>query len=651
MTMRAVQAARQQWRMFLALPAAIRRRFVVMALPWLLAFLLGFPILWTQFGVVAQAPLWRATENLRDESAEIVRRTLDSLEHDAMFLSDLSSQMPRTDTSADSPMARLFLSFAKTAGAYGVVRWLDRDGNERMRVNARDGVPVLVGDRDLQNQGARPYFKDTVGLPSGSIYFSQLTLNVENGVVEQPLEPTLRGATPLYDSNGSRGVIVINYRANRLFDRLMDLGLRQGLDVYLVNDEGYWLQGPTPEESWAWQLGKPDRALSNTNPAFWKAMQQADFGRYSDAAGDWAFRRIKLNVEASADRDTGGPLVSKLGLRVLVHSSREQAAQADSRWKYLLAPFMALVFFFAVRYGWHTVSKLMEEHRQANELQAANQALTQANDNLRSVQADLSRAERLSSLGLMVAGVAHELNTPLGSASLSLSTMQQTISTLLGQLDTGLRRSDLDAFVSSTRLATELAQAAVQRAAGIVQRFKQVAVDRTIMERREFDLAEVILDADPRLARWDAGHGILLQLELEPGLLMNSYPGPLEQVVSNLLGNALTHAFRGREHGRITVQALADGPLHAIVRISDDGVGIDNANLAHVFDPFFTTNRHAGGTGLGLHIVSQLVAEVLAGTINVQSRTTNGSSGTVFTLRLPRLAPSGRQQPAPPVLA
>ncbi|MGP1614192.1 MAG: sensor histidine kinase, partial [Pollutimonas bauzanensis] len=422
---------------------------------------------------------------------------------------------------------------------------------------------------------------------------------------------------------------------------------RQGIGVYLVNEQGYWLQGPTPQESWAWQLDAPQSAFKRSNPALWRAMQQSDAGRYSDASGDWAFRRYTLADETLVDQNTAVPRVSRLDLRIVVHSSLEQATLSSPRWQFLLAALMAVVMFLAIRYGWQTLISLIEEDRQTRELHAANRALLQANDNLRSVQADLARAERLSSLGLMVAGVAHELNTPLGSANLSLSTLQQALATLLAQLDSGLRRSDLDRFLSSVQQAVELTQAAIQRAARLVQRFKQVAVDRTTMERRQFELAEIILDADPRLRNWDAGLTIALRLDLQAGLWMNSYPGPLEQVIANLLGNALAHAFQGRDGGTITIRAAADGPDHAIVTISDNGVGIDSDNLGRVFDPFFTTSRHAGGTGLGLHISSQLVAEVLGGTIKVQNIAVDGGTGAMFTLRLPRDAPAHHPAPQP----
>ncbi|MFC4276357.1 sensor histidine kinase [Achromobacter aloeverae] len=626
---------------FRALPRPRRRRFVVMALSWMLAFVVGYPWLWTEVDTLAQAPLWRERESLLDESVEILRRTLDSVEHDVLFLSDMSSQLPRDDVTEGSPMARLYMTFSRTAGVYDQVRWLGQDGREMLRVNRREGGPTLVPPSQLQAKVTRPYFVDTLGMPPGSVYFSPFDLNEEHGAVERPFVPTLRVATPLYQNDVAQGVVVINYRASRLLGRLNDLARRQGLAVFLLNDSGYWLQGPTPDDDWAWQLGAPQRSVPNTDPALWAALGRADSGRYHGKDGDYAFRRLKVNADTFTDMESAGPMINKMGLIVLVRGDRGQAAGWADNWKKVLAPLMAVALLVALRYGWVTMRGMVEEDANAQALQRAHQALRVAYDNLTNVRADLSRAERLSSLGLMVAGVAHELNTPLGSASLAVSALRLSIETLRGRLETGLRKSDLQGFLDEADEASKLTDVAIQRASGIVRRFKQVAVDRTSMERRSFALDEAVLDADPRLRKWPYEGRIHLRLELEPGLFMDSYPGPLEQVIGNLLNNALTHAFdNARESGTLSIQVHGDASDTVVVRVIDDGVGIDEADLAHIFDPFYTTHRHEGGTGLGLHIVAQMVTEVLGGRIDVQSRRGQEPHGTTFTLVLPRQAPA-----------
>ena len=629
--------ARQTWRAFRMLPARVQRRFFAMVGPWLLALLVGLPLLWADFRAITDAPQWQAREALLEESTEIVRRTVDSLQHDISFLRDLASQMPRADTSPESPLAKLFASFATSTEAFDTVRWIDRQGNERLRVDVRNGVSVLAAAESLRNVRNAPYVAHAASLSAGGVLFSEIALDMD--AADTP-RPTMHVVTPFCDARRCEGMLVIDYRASRILSRLRMLAERGGLRVHLVNAVGYWLEGPTAAQSWAWQRGESDQAMSRTHPALWQATQQHEAGRHRDASGDWAFRHLKLDATTSVDRETPTPLMSELGLTLLVQGDARLAGGAHLRWQFVMAGLMLLVLIVALRYAVHTVRGMIDEAWQARELRSANRALSEANDNLRRVQADLARAERLSSLGLMVAGVAHELNTPLGSANLSLSTLQQAIGTLSARMQSGLKRSDLDSFIGNARLAAELTQAAVTRAAGLVQRFKQVAVDRTGMERREFDLAEIVMESDPRLRHWDAGSPIALILDLQEGLRMTSYPGPLEQAVANLLANALAHAFRGRETGTITVQAMADGPTHVLVRVADDGNGIEAEHLGRIFDPFFTTSRHEGGTGLGLHIVSQIVTEVLGGTLHAENIVTpRWGTGARFTMRLPREAP------------
>lgn len=363
-------------------------------------------------------------------------------------------------------------------------------------------------------------------------------------------------------------------------------------------------------------------------------MQQHADGQLQAEGSDWAYRRPDVLCAPGVPLNQSGPKDDRK-LRLLARVDPAAESEAARRWKQPLAVGMAAALGVALLLALQLARSRSVELRRTRQLRAANQALTEANDNLRSVQADLARAERLSSLGLMVAGVAHELNTPLGSATLGLGTAQQELDTLAQRLRQGLRRSDLEQYLRAGGAGLETVHEALRRAAALVQRFKQVAVDRASMQRRVFDLAEIVRDADPRLRHLPPEGPIALRLHLAPDLQMDSYAGPLEQVVSNLLENALTHAFDGRARGCITLQTRADGPAHVLVRFADDGNGVPPAQLPHILDPFFTTRRHAGGTGLGLHIVHQTVTELLGGTLRAENAP---EGGAVFVLRLPRQA-------------
>ncbi|GAA4341372.1 hypothetical protein GCM10023144_42020 [Pigmentiphaga soli] len=613
----------------------VKRRLPLIVVPWVAVIALGFPLLWQTIDATVEGPLTRDRDDTLRESADILSRTIDNASRDTLFLSDVLGRLPAADEAGQSMLDALFATFAASSRAYERVRWIDERGRERIRVDSRNGGAALAAPAGQRQRERQPYFIGAAELPPGSVYLSAIQLNDEDGAVAQPHLPVLRVATPVLQAGVRRGVVVIDYQAGRLLQRLAGLSNRQGISVYLANDAGYWIHGPAPADDWAWQLGAPQRTLAQTHPGLWRAMRLRQQGVFDDRSGSWAFARFE---PGGADAEL--PLAARdLDLYLLVNINPGQLRALAWRWQPALIVLMALTALSAAYYAVSMLRGMAKEERQRRELQAANESLAAANERLRSMQKDLVRAERLSSLGMVVAGVAHELNTPLGSATLALSTVRQHLATLRGRLAAGLRKSDLERFLQNGEHGLELAAAAIRRSSGIVQRFKQVAVDRSTMERRSFDLAQAIIDAEPRLALWSPDDPVALKLDLEPGLAMDSYPGPLGQVIANLLDNALKHAFADGSPGLITIRSRAQGAGHVSIRFSDNGAGIPEKNLQAVFEPFFTTSRHRGGTGLGLHISHQLVTEVLGGSIAALNQGADGRHGTTFVLHLPRRAP------------
>jgi signal transduction histidine kinase len=274
---------------------------------------------------------------------------------------------------------------------------------------------------------------------------------------------------------------------------------------------------------------------------------------------------------------------------------------------------------------------------QVAEKTRANRDLQQALEQLTQAQTQLVQSERLASLGSLVAGVAHEINTPVGVGVTAASTLHDHAAELkrLYQAD-ALKRSDLDRFVGIASEGTRIILKNLQRAADLIQSFKQVAVDQSSGERRRFVLAdyidEVLLSLGPRLRK--SSHQVTV--ECPPVLQIDSFPGALAQILTNLVSNSLVHAFGPGQVGqiRIAVRAAADG---IVLTYTDDGRGIPPESLPRIYDPFFTTKRSEGGSGLGLHIVYNLVTQLLGGTIEAASEI---GRGTTFTLRLPDLARS-----------
>lgn len=254
-------------------------------------------------------------------------------------------------------------------------------------------------------------------------------------------------------------------------------------------------------------------------------------------------------------------------------------------------------------------------------LQAANQELARAMGELKRAQGELVRSEKLAALGALVAGVAHELNTPIGNSLMVATSFSEDTAKLAAEFAAGgLRKSAFEDYVRQAQQATELLVRNLGRAGELVSSFKQVAVDRTSSRRREFRLEEVVNEILTSMRPGFKRLPITVSAEVSPAITLDSYPGPLGQVLGNLVDNAITHGLAGgREGGRVEIaaQQLPGGEIE--LKVSDNGDGIPVADQGRVFDPFFTTRFGRGGSGLGLHIVHHLVTEVLGGRIAVRS--------------------------------
>jgi signal transduction histidine kinase len=250
----------------------------------------------------------------------------------------------------------------------------------------------------------------------------------------------------------------------------------------------------------------------------------------------------------------------------------------------------------------------------------------------------LIETERLAALGRLVAGVAHELNSPVGISLTVASTLAQRCSKFANQILSGpVRRSSLSEFVNSNRDAANQLVANLERAGELIQAFKQVAVDRSLADRRNFDLriatAQIVASVMPGLPK--PRHP--LALDIPSDVIMDSYPGAYGQVLTNLIFNAVIHGFADRPDGNMLLEATRIGDDFVEITFSDDGGGISEDAQRHVFDPFFTTRRAKGSTGLGLHIVHNLVTEQLGGRITLVSAL---GKGTSISMTLPLVAPA-----------
>lgn len=269
----------------------------------------------------------------------------------------------------------------------------------------------------------------------------------------------------------------------------------------------------------------------------------------------------------------------------------------------------------------------------------ANAELQSTLAQLSKAQDELQRAERLAALGAMVAGVAHELNTPIGNCLVVATACAAKQREFEAEIEHGLKRSSLNALVEGNRKAMDLLQLNLRRSAELISSFKQVAVDQTTVQRRQFSLHDTVHEIVVTVSPTVKFSGCRVVFDVPEDIRMESFPGPLGQVLSNLINNAVIHGYAGCAtpgHGEISIKARLLENDWVVLIVADNGEGISPEHIKRVFDPFFTTRMGHGGTGLGLHIVYNIVNDLLGGRIRVESEPGHGSR---FIIQLPCVAP------------
>ncbi len=279
-------------------------------------------------------------------------------------------------------------------------------------------------------------------------------------------------------------------------------------------------------------------------------------------------------------------------------------------------------------------NKTLEErvNERTEQLAEANNELVLMLETLKRTQNQLIQSEKMSALGNLVAGVAHEINTPIGISVTAASHLAERTAEITEAYDKNqITRSELEKFLELGRDMSKIILTNLDRAANLIRSFKQVAVDQSSEIKRTFNVQayinEVLMSLQPELKK--TKHQIKINCEEE--LEIESYPGALSQIITNLVMNSLAHAFDENESGLITFTITKNQTMLNFV-YSDNGRGISQENLGKIFNPFFTTRRGKGGTGLGLHIVYNIVTQTLHGTINCQSEPNHG---TTFTISFP----------------
>lgn len=336
----------------------------------------------------------------------------------------------------------------------------------------------------------------------------------------------------------------------------------------------------------------------------------------------------EMDSRMSAPLITGGTTIGTLHVgSTQAHAFTQRDEQLLAQIAGLLASTMQSRRLFA-----QMQAALDENRRLYTSTREYNATLLQTLTQLHTTQAQLMAAEKMASLGRLVAGLAHEISTPIGIAVTAASVWEDRIHELRQLYQSGrMKRADFEEFLQTIFESGRLIAHNLQRAADLIQSFKQVAVDQSSEAIRDINLKaylyEVVTSLRPELKRTN----LTVEIIGEGDVVLQSYPGALSQIITNLILNSIAHAYAPNETGRLTI-TIERQQDKVYLYYSDDGKGIPVANHARIFEPFFTTRRGQGGSGLGLHIVYNLVTQKLGGTIRFQSQE---GVGTIFTIVLP----------------
>jgi signal transduction histidine kinase len=302
-------------------------------------------------------------------------------------------------------------------------------------------------------------------------------------------------------------------------------------------------------------------------------------------------------------------------------------------WDYLVKPLFNLdILLQAVERALGRARLIAENEAYQKNLEEQTVKLQQEIEERKRTEKQLVQSEKMAALGDLVAGVAHEINTPLGIGVTGISYLNDATRAFKKVFTAGdATKTDLENFIEDCEESCQVTLSNLNRAAKLVAGFKQIAVDQSSDEKRFFNVRqyidEILFSLYPRIKKTQ--HTI--HVDVPGDLDMNSYPGAFSQILTNLVMNSLLHGFEEMEKGTITITVkIQDRSI--ILCYEDNGKGMTQAQQKKIFDPFFTTKRGSGGTGLGMHLVFNLVSKKLNGEINCTSTV---DKGTFFTITMP----------------
>jgi len=537
-----------------------------------------------------------------------------------------------------------FLNFAAISTNIAQIRWLDTQGQEQYRINAANGIGEIVSPDELQNKQTRYYFQKGMQVSAPDIFATEIDLNIERNQIVMPHQPTIRVTYRTDKENYLLdGLLVVNFNLDYLFDQIKSYNQESTL-ISILNHDGFWLLNPDAELEWGFMYGKNEQTLALKKPELWQQIidGNVEYGSHFFNHSLYTYRRFSI---FSLREKKGRISNADKELIILISSPNElliTVRNAALRLALICSGLLCLISFGFIYREYKFQNQLLalshKLHIEKIELDIVNRELDATIKQQQQLQEGLIEAQKLSSLGLLVAGVAHEMNTPIGGAVISVSNADMALNKLNEAMKQGLTKSTLESTTTSIGENLALAKVNLNKTAVLVKSFKKMAIDRHNDEFIVCDIEKIIeellLSLNSRLKN--------SPIKVKTVFLLNkqviSLPGIISQVVENLVVNALNHAFDEKQEGVIEIKVEQATNNSVRLSVSDNGKGVDGEIKADIFEPFYTTARGKGNTGLGLYMVYQWVTQILKGDIKLHSEPQSDTYfKTQFIITLPGL--------------
>lgn len=501
------------------------------------------------------------------------------------------------------------------------IRWIDKSGDETFRINFKNGAATTVPNEQLQNKSARYFVQDALTSAPDDVSLSDIDLNIENGKLEVPYVPTVRSIINFTEHANGEGLFVVNFSLDAMLEELRALSSSQH-KLFIAKDSGSWLLHEDKAIEWGRELGTEHR-VSNTVPALWRTLDDDySVSLVKDGVGDlYSARRI---THGTKDVFSDESLVFFARTERSFYKQHFFNALALAIFLSIFSASVSIFFLLRDKFRQMQLSLL------AQRLEEEKVALATALKEREMLQDELLESEKMASLGMLVSGMAHELNTPIGGALMMISSIQRRIVELESFIPDKLSLEKLHSFIKHNNEACELALSNLNRSADLIKRFKRVSVDRGSEDIVPFSLEKLITDLSLSIKPLLKEKKVEVLLDTDADVTLKSYPGVLSQVLQNLVINSIEHAFQKQDNNEIVLAFCRDGD-NVIITYKDNGVGISEDIKPNMFDPFVTSARATGNTGLGLHLIYQWVTGMLKGKINVESQ----AGETAFTITMP----------------